>query len=107
MTPSSHSVRKGDSFRRLSGKLPLNLAQQFLQPNFFHSPPFIPGPPTSPRFLGSQGPRASYQLTISRFSDMEFENGNDAFLTEEQVEALTTDDMEYVPWIDEEGEVDM
>ena len=58
-------------------------------------------------YAGNANDYASYQLTISRFSDMEFENGNDAFLTEEQVEALTTDDMEYVPWIDEEGEVDM
>ena len=61
MTPSGHSVCKGDSFWWLSGKLPVTLAQQFLQPNSFHSPPFIPGAPTSPRFSGSQGPRRSHQ----------------------------------------------
>ena len=55
-------------------------------------------------YEGNANDYASYQLTISRFSDMEFENGNDAFLTDEQVEAMTTPDMKYVPWIDEEGE---
>lgn len=58
-------------------------------------------------YAGNADDYASYQLTISRFSDLEFENGNDALLTDEQVEAMTTDDMKYVPWIDEEGEVDM
>ena len=47
---------------------------------------------------------ASYQLTISSFSDLEFENGDAALLTDEQVEAMTTEDMKTVPWIDEEGE---
>ena len=42
------------------------------------------------------------KLTISSFSDMEFENGDDAFLTDEQVAAMTTEDMKTVPWIDEE-----
>ena len=45
---------------------------------------------------------ASYQLTISSIKDIEFENGQDALLTEEQVEFLTTQDMKTVPWIDEE-----
>lgn len=58
-------------------------------------------------YAGNADDYASYQLTISRFSDLEFENGNDALLTDEQVEAMTTADMKYVPWIDEEGEVDM
>lgn len=58
-------------------------------------------------YAGNADDYASYQLTISRFSDLEFENGTDALLTDEQVEAMTTDDMKYVPWIDEEGEVDM
>ena len=44
---------------------------------------------------------ASYQLTISSINDIEFENGQDALLTEEQVEFLTTQDMKTVPWIDE------
>ena len=47
---------------------------------------------------------ASYQLTISNFSDIEFENGEAALLTDEQVAAMTTEDMKSVPWIDEEGE---
>lgn len=58
-------------------------------------------------YAGNADDYASYQLTISRFSDLEFENGNDALLTDEQVEAMTTADMKYVPWIDDEGEVDM
>lgn len=58
-------------------------------------------------YAGNANDYASYQLTISRFSDLEFENGNDALLTDEQVEAMTTADMKYVPWIDDEGEVDM
>lgn len=56
-------------------------------------------------YAGNADDYASYQLTISSFSDMEFENGNDAFLTDEQVAAMTTEDMKTVPWIDEaEGE---
>lgn len=47
---------------------------------------------------------ASYQLSISSYSDLEFENGEAALLTDEQVAQLTTDDMKTVPWIDEEGE---
>ena len=46
---------------------------------------------------------ASYQLTISSLSDIVFEKGEAALLTDEQVEALTTEDMKTVPWIDEEA----
>ena len=55
-------------------------------------------------YAGNANDYASYQLTISRYSDIEFDNGEDALLTDEQVEAMTTEDMETVPWIDEEGE---
>ena len=53
-------------------------------------------------YKGNADDYASYQLTISSFSDMEFENGEAAFLTDEQVAAMTTEDMKTVPWIDEE-----
>jgi hypothetical protein len=43
-------------------------------------------------------------LSISSYSDLEFENGEAALLTDEQVKTLTTEDMKTVPWIDEEGE---
>ena len=46
---------------------------------------------------------ASYQLTISSLSDIVFDKGDAALLTDEQVEALTTEDMKTVPWIDEEA----
>ena len=55
-------------------------------------------------YKGNADDYASYQLTISSFDDMEFENGEDAFLTDEEVAAMTTEDMKTVPWIDEEGE---
>jgi hypothetical protein len=55
-------------------------------------------------YAGNADDYASYQLTISSFSDMEFQNGDDAFLSDEQVAEMTTEDMRYVPWIDEEGE---
>ena len=55
-------------------------------------------------YAGNADDYASYQLTISSFSDIEFENGEDALLTDEQVDAMTTEDMKTVPWIDEEGE---
>ena len=59
-------------------------------------------------YAGNANDYASYQLTISSFSDMEFENGEDALLTDEQVAELTTEDMKSVPWIDEvEGESDL
>ena len=55
-------------------------------------------------YKGNADDYASYQLTISSFSDIEFDNGIDALLTDEQVAAMTTEDMTTVPWIDEEGE---
>ena len=55
-------------------------------------------------YAGNADDYASYQLTISSFDDIEFENGEDALLTDEQVAAMTTEDMMTVPWIDEEGE---
>ena len=58
-------------------------------------------------YAGNADDYASYQLTISDFEDIEFENGVAALLTDEQVAAMTTDDMKTVPWIDEEGETDM
>lgn len=58
-------------------------------------------------YAGNADDYASYQLTISSFSDMEFQNGDDAFLSDEQVAEMTTEDMRYVPWIDEEGESDI
>lgn len=58
-------------------------------------------------YVGNADDYASYQLTISRFSDIEFENGEAALLTDEQVAAMTTEDMKSVPWIDEDGESDI
>ena len=55
-------------------------------------------------YAGNADDYASYQLTISSFSDIEFANGEAALLTDEQVAELTTVDMKTVPWIDEEGE---
>lgn len=55
-------------------------------------------------YAGNADDYASYQLTISSFSDLEFENGDAALLSDEQVKAMTTEDMKMVPWIDEEGE---
>lgn len=58
-------------------------------------------------YKGNADDYASYQLTISSFSDIEFANGEAALLTDEQVAELTTEDMKTVPWIDEaEGESD-
>lgn len=57
-------------------------------------------------YAGNADDYASYQLTISSFSDIEFDNGEDALLTDEQVAAMTTEDMKTVPWIDEDGESD-
>ena len=58
-------------------------------------------------YKGNADDYASYQLTISNFSDIEFANGEAALLTDEQVAELTTEDMKTVPWIDEaEGESD-
>jgi hypothetical protein len=59
-------------------------------------------------YAGNADDYASYQLSISSFSDLEFENGEDALLTDEQVAELTTKDMKTVPWIDEvDGESEM
>ena len=44
-------------------------------------------------YAGNADDYASYQLTISSFDDMEFENGEDAFLTDEEVAAMTTEDI--------------
>ena len=55
-------------------------------------------------YKGNADDYASYQLTISSFDDIEFANGENALLTDEQVAAMTTEDMKTVPWIDEEGE---
>jgi hypothetical protein len=61
-------------------------------------------------YKGNADDYASYQLTISSFSDIEFENGEDALLTDEQIKELQAAylnngvDIAYVPWIDEEGE---
>jgi hypothetical protein len=35
---------------------------------------------------------------------VQFENGDAALLTDEQVDYLTTEDMKSVPWVDDEGE---
>jgi hypothetical protein len=55
-------------------------------------------------YAGNANDYASYQLTVSDFEDIVFDNGMDALLTDEQVAELTTEDMKTVPWIDEEGE---
>ena len=55
-------------------------------------------------YKGNADDYASYQLTISSINDIEFKNGEEALLTDDQVKALTTQDMKTVPWIDEEGE---
>lgn len=56
-------------------------------------------------YTGNDRDYAAYQLTLNRFDDMEFVNGDAAFLSEEQVKAMTTEDMKDVPWLDEEGEI--
>jgi hypothetical protein len=40
---------------------------------------------------------------VSSLSDIVFDNGAAALLTDEQIDALTTEDMKTVPWIDEEA----
>lgn len=55
-------------------------------------------------YVGDANDWASYQLTVSSINDIVFDNGDAALLTDAQVEALTTEDMKSVPWIDEEGE---
>lgn len=58
-------------------------------------------------YAGNADDYASYQLTINSLEDVVFDNGDKALLTDEQVAALTTEDMKTVPWIDEEGESEM
>lgn len=64
-------------------------------------------------YAGNADDYASYQLTISSFSDIEFDNGNAALLTDEQVAELQAaylengEDIAAVPWIDEDGESDV
>lgn len=64
-------------------------------------------------YAGNADDYASYQLTISRFSDIEFDNGEAALLTNEQIAELQAaylengEDIAAVPWIDEDGESEM
>lgn len=63
---------------------------------------------TQSNFKGNEKDYAKYQLAVSRYADIEFESGDAALLTDEQVAAMTTEDMKNVPWIDEkEGESEM
>lgn len=55
-------------------------------------------------YTGGSNDYASYQLSVSRVEDVEFYNGDAALLTDEQVAAMTTEDMKTVPWIDTIGE---
>lgn len=56
-------------------------------------------------YAGNADDYATYQLTISSLADdVQFENGDAALLTDEQVDYLTTEDMKSVPWVDDEGE---
>lgn len=56
-------------------------------------------------YTGGRNDFALYQLTLNRYEDMEFDNGEAALLSDEDVERMTTDDMRYVPWMDAEGEI--
>lgn len=56
-------------------------------------------------YTGGRNDFALYQLTLNRYEDMVFTNGEAALLSDEDVERMTTEDMRYVPWIDAEGEV--
>ena len=56
-------------------------------------------------YTGGEYDYATYQLTLNRFEDMDFEKGPNAFLSEEQIASMTTEEMKYVPWMDEEGEI--
>jgi hypothetical protein len=67
-------------------------------------------------YTGDSYDYAAYQLTLNRFDDMEFENGDAAFLSEEQIDELIEfnneevdkykdDHIDYVRWMDEEGEM--
>lgn len=56
-------------------------------------------------YAGNADDYATYQLTISSLADdVQFERGDAALLTDEQVDYLTTEDMKTVPWVDDEGE---
>lgn len=56
-------------------------------------------------YAGNADDYATYQLTISSLADdVQFDNGDAALLTDEQVDYLTTEDMKTVPWVDDEGE---
>lgn len=56
-------------------------------------------------YAGNADDYASYQLTISSLSDIVFDNGEQALLTDAQVEALTSEDMKTVPWMDDYDEM--
>lgn len=56
-------------------------------------------------YTGGRNDFALYQLTLNRYEDMVFTNGEAALLSDEDVERMTTDDMRYVPWMDAEGEI--
>ena len=56
-------------------------------------------------YTGGRNDYALYQLTLNRYEDMVFTNGEAALLSDEEVERMTTDDMRYVPWMDAEGEI--
>ena len=56
-------------------------------------------------YAGNADDYATYQLTISSINDIVFDNGDAALLTDAQVEALTTEDMKTVPWVDESEEI--
>lgn len=56
-------------------------------------------------YTGGRNDFALYQLSLNRYEDMVFTNGEAALLSDEDVERMTTDDMRYVPWIDAEGEI--
>lgn len=56
-------------------------------------------------YTGGRNDFALYQLTLNRYEDMEFKNGEAALLSDEDVERMTDDDMRYVPWMDAEGEI--
>lgn len=56
-------------------------------------------------YTGGRNDFALYQLTLNRYEDMVFTNGEAALLNDEDVERMTTEDMRYVPWMDAEGEI--
>ncbi|MBE6205575.1 MAG: hypothetical protein E7133_00725 [Rikenellaceae bacterium] len=56
-------------------------------------------------YTGGRNDYALYQLTLNRYEDMVFTNGEAALLSDEDVERMTDDDMRYVPWMDAEGEI--